>query len=212
MRGRWMSNWYFCIGWRRYGWQRRHGWRSSCWCWWRYWKSCSAVTRIAVVWRYTLGWRCCVYGLLGRRSALWLETLLLMVGGICSGRGTGISVSFEDEFWSWWEGLSELVSDADDQATRWESFSLVKVFVVLFRTGCGGQDARAICRRRYARAIWETDELLCNTILASLFGMFFEKYWIVSKRVFEEARVVSETVVNDEKDDLIVILRCGLGS
>ncbi len=42
--------------------------------------------------------------------------------------------------------------------------------------------------------------------------MFFDKNESYRQRIFEEARVVSETVVNDEKDDLIVILGCGLGS
>ena len=40
---------------------------------------------------------------------------------------------------------------------------------------------------------------------------FFEKIESYRKRIFEEARAVSEKVVNDEKDDLIVILGMRFG-
>ena len=119
-----------------------------------------------------------------------IETRLLMVGGICSGRGTGMTLSFGDSFWSWWEGSSDLVSDADGEATLGENWSLVEVLArsirsmmelslsrasSSFRTGGGGggrdtratwrgRNTRATCRRRFGRAIWETGELLCNTI------------------------------------------------
>jgi len=46
-----------------------------------------------------------------------LEGLLFTVGGTAAGGGMGITVSWESEFWSWLEELSNLVSDAADEAT-----------------------------------------------------------------------------------------------
>jgi len=179
MRGRWVFNWCFCIGWRRCGWQCRHGWRSGCWCWWRYGKSCRVVTRIAFGWWYTLGWRCCVYGLLGRRrlvlnrnfiahgwrymfgwrygyyGVVWRRVLIVIKRSL----GFGLRC----RWWSYMMG--ELVSDRDISALDKVDYSIfiVHVFIVPYRLR-RGRHARAIGRRRYARAIGETGKLLCNTI------------------------------------------------
>ena len=100
-----------------------------------------------------------------------------------------------------------------------------------FRTGCGdgmlglsvGDGKRALFEKRASSSVTRLlmscrDKLGRSSkkefnlsILAKI--VFFEqKLNRIEKRIFEEARVVSETVVNDEKDDLIVILGCGLGS